>query len=372
MPDGQEFTNIRPLTPPKNSGQFTNIRPLNAAKPEASDPLVTGQGMEHPPTPTPTLPPPDGTQQFLENIKPTSPTGSVPAMAPKTWQEAGSQFKAVAPIAGSVIAGELTGGASLIPRIAAQFAGAGLGELAGQKASGEKVDFKEAAKTGGEFATAEGIGGALVSLGDKLAPSALRKVAYQMFAPRMEEAGQAINKFLSQPKYAGVTVDVGTPVNDFLDKEIARAQKAGGGSLAKRLTKLKTEWNTNYNLGQRMSLTDANAFKRDISAYTTYAGDANKIGLNQIQKQVGGITAGQIESAAPGVKPLNDAYANLANTKKAVSGSAKKLTTGYTGTGTAALSYGLRGAGPTVTGALKTGAAIDQLPSPAPIIGAQP
>jgi hypothetical protein len=36
MADDQQFTNIRPITPPKTSGQFTNIRPLNAQAPQST------------------------------------------------------------------------------------------------------------------------------------------------------------------------------------------------------------------------------------------------------------------------------------------------------------------------------------------------
>lgn len=90
---------------------------------------------------------------------------------------------------------------------------AALFALLGQKKRPHPQRLNWRNSTGAEFATAEGIGGALIKAGETMAPAALKKMASTLFAGRMDVAGRAIDTYLSQPALAGVKLDLQTPIN---------------------------------------------------------------------------------------------------------------------------------------------------------------
>jgi hypothetical protein len=189
--------------------------------------------------------------------------------------------------------------------------------------------------------TFEGGGRLIGKAGAALAPQSVKGFVQNIFRGKLDEAGQAIDRYLT-----GVqgTVSLEKPVNAILDREIGRAQKAGAESLADRLSDLKDAWNKNYNL-KSMSPLEANQFRRDIGKLTSFAGEANKVTINNIQRQVVGAAGDAIETVAPGVKPFNDAYANLIAAQQASKGSVKKAYRGFTGVGLTALGKGLEQTG---------------------------
>src|SRR5262249_51345180 len=133
--------------------------------------------------------------------------------------------------------------------------------------------------------------------------------------------GQAIDNYLKT--IPETTIDVAKPVNGIVDKEIARAEKVGADTLADRLTELKSTWNKNYDL-ESMTPIEANQFRRDLGNITSFAGEANRLTINKVQKQIVDAVGAKIADVAPGVRPLNDAYANLLSTQTVVKQAAKK------------------------------------------------
>ena len=268
---------------------------------------------------------------------------------------------------GSIAASALTGGSPLWLRMISQFLGGGLGHMVGSAVGTGKPDVSGSVRTGAEFAGAEGLGGVLIKAGETMSPAMLKKFASRAFQGSAETAGKAIDTYLNQPALQGIKVDVATPINDMLDAEIARANRVGATSLGDRLTQLKTDWNKSYNL-KNPTLSEANAFKREIAKYTSFAGEANKITLNQLQKRATGIVAGIIDKAAPGVKPLNAAYADIVESQKAIRSGARTATRGKTGMGLSLASSGLRSGGEFISDLLKAGIiSSDYFSPPAPV-----
>lgn len=241
--------------------------------------------------------------------------------------------------------------------------GGGAGEAAQQlirRAAGVPVTqtpTTDIAKQVALQGTFEGVGQLLSAAGRAIGPAVLKRAAGSFLKGPLDAAGKVIDRFLSQSNLAQRTVDIATPINNLLDDEIAKASRTGATPLAKRLTKLKADWNGNYNL-QSPTLLQANQFRREIADFTTFAGEATKDSLNKIQRQTVGIVGDELNKVAgPGLQPLNDNYANLVATQSAVKGSAKKLTTGFTGTGLAAASAAAKKAGasaPNIARALQT------------------
>lgn len=242
--------------------------------------------------------------------------------------------QAALPAAGGSIGGMFGG-------VPGAVAGGALGESISQlitKNPNPPIDIAKQAALQGAF---EGGGQLLNYAGGKLAPAAIKRFAGSVLKSRLDTAGAAIDTYLSQPNLRGTTVDLATPINSLIDSYIAKANRTGATTLADRLTELKTTWNANYNLANP-SLVDANAFRRDIGDITTFAGEAHKDTLNKIQRQVVGIAGDKIAQAAPGVRPLNDEYANLLGAQAAIKQSAKKFTSNYTGAIGASTGMGLK------------------------------
>jgi len=199
----------------------------------------------------------------------------------------------------------------------------------------------------------EGGGQVLTKAGQAIAPAVVKRFGGSVLKGTLEKTGKAIDRYLSQPEFSGVTVNIEGPVNAIMDREIAQSQKVGAESLADRLSDLKDAWNKNYNLSDPSPL-EANQFRRDIADMTSFAGEANKATINKIQRQVVGAVGDEIAKAVPGIQPLNDAYANVIAARTAIKQTAKKVTSGYTGTALAASSAALKGAGAAFPAAART------------------
>jgi hypothetical protein len=140
----------------------------------SNDPLKTGKGMEayaqSQARPAP---------RTLPSVAPEqSPVGGGNVQDAAIMSQTQRQYptatspKTIGTAVGSAVAGAATGGMSLLPRMAAQFAGGAAGNALGQVSTGQNFSPTESALTGAGLAAGEGILGAAGKLASKVDPLA--------------------------------------------------------------------------------------------------------------------------------------------------------------------------------------------------------
>lgn len=145
---------------------------------------------------------------------------------------------------------------------------------------------------------------------------------------RRNEVGEKINLRLSSPEIQKVKMDVSgilKPLNDAYDQAM-KTPRVNSGVIT-RLTDtindilgVKVENGTNIPTRalRDISPLQATELKRLIGDITKFTGNQSDDKLvNKALKQAYGIAKGKIEEAVPGIKPLNERYADLLSAKVA-------------------------------------------------------